>query len=43
MKSILIDFAEENWIAFLQRCEDDGIDEEEAEEEFEKLKEELMK
>jgi len=34
----LIDFAEENWSSFLQRCEESGIDEEEAEKLIEELK-----
>ena len=33
----LLDFAEENWTPFLQRCSESGMDEEEVEEEISNL------
>lgn len=36
------DFCEEHWSAFVQRCEERGITEEEAEEKFKLIKEKIL-
>jgi len=38
----MTNFVEENWSAFIQRCEERGISEEELEFEINKMKEELQ-
>ncbi len=41
MEYTIIDFIEENWSAFVQRCTESGIPENEVEAEFDKIKEKL--